>query len=119
MFLEQPDPVVKPLGTQVEVSCAVNFPFRTIWSILLPGREMGSELSSEISTNVDFLTENHGIVTNVSSAGNREPLRINGIIGNNGTTVQCIAINLTDLSNRCLGRNFLVTFFGKEHFYVM
>ena len=115
MFLEQPDPVVEPLGTQVEVNCAVNSTFRTTWNILLPGRAFG--LTTDSPSNINFLTANRGIVTNISSTENRKPpLRINGTIGNSGTTVQCIAISLMDIILRCAGRNFLVTFFGKGHF---
>ena len=117
MFLEQPDPVVEPLGTQVEVSCVVNSTFRTTWNILLPGRELG--LATDTLSNID-LAANRGFVTNISSTENREPpLRINGTIGNSGTTVQCRATNLMDSFLRCPGRNFLVTFFGKGHFYAM
>ena len=46
----------------------------------------------------------------VSSVENREPpLRINGTIGNSGTTVQCIAIGVSD----CSGTIFQITFHGK------
>ena len=105
--------MVEPLGTQVEVSCVVNSTFRTTWNILLG---MGSDITTETQSNIDLLTADRGIVTNVSSAENREPpLRINGTIESNGTTVQCIAINLIGIM-RCPGRNFLLTFFGKGHF---
>ena len=117
VFLEQPDPVVEPLGTQVEVNCAVNSRFRTTWNILLPGSEIG--LTTDTPLNIDFAA-NRGIVTNISSTVNREPpLRINGTIGNSGITVQCTATNLMDGFLGCAGRNFLVTFFGKGHFYAM
>ena len=105
---------MEPLGTQVEVSCTVNSTFRTTWNILLG---MGSDITTETQSNIDLLTAHRGIVTTVSSTENREPpLRVNGTIGNNGTTAQCIAINRMDGFLRCPGRNILLTFFGKGHF---
>ena len=115
MILEEPDPVLEPLGTQVELSCSVDMAFRTAWRILLPG-------SPAITTDRDrefafaFLA-NHSIsVTEVSSAENREPLlRITGTVGNSGTTVQCIAMQLDNALEEqvCPGTVVRMTFHGK------
>ena len=110
---EEPNPVLEPLGTEVELQCRVDMAFRTAWIIVLPIDGMAS---SEILSNIAFLTSSHGIVTEVSSTENREPpLRINGTIGNSGTTVQCNAIELANplTGSRCPGTVVPVTFHGK------
>ena len=116
VILEEPDPVLEPLGTQVKLKCRVDMVFRTAWRIILPGvPAVTTDRDREVA--FAFLA-NHGIsMTEVSSAENREPpLRINGTIGNSGTTVQCIAIELYSLfeDRVCPGTAIRMTFHGKH-----
>jgi hypothetical protein len=86
--------------------------YRTTWSITLPSEKIAS--TTETQPVIDFLTRNHGIVSEVSSAENREPpLIINGTLENNGTRVQCVAINLVNPTRKCPGKMVMVAFFGK------
>ena len=110
IFMKQPEPVLVPLGTQVELTCRVAMGYRIVWIVGIPGvgvvnaEETGaiSELSSR------------GIEAEVSSADNREPtLTISGTVENNQTTVQCRAVNVSTFFQRCDGDVVTITFYGK------
>lgn len=104
--------MLEPFGTQVVLNCRVGMEYRTTWSIKLPGQSSPTPL--ETQEVIDFLTSINGIVSEISSTGNREPpLRINGTEGNDGTTVQCISIDLMNPTSRCLSAVVGVTFYGK------
>ena len=111
---EEPNPVLEPLGTEVELQCRVDMAFRIEWIIFLP--DSRNPARSNDALIVALLASMRGIVTEVSSADNREPpLRINGTIRNSGTTVQCEAISLADpvRADRCPGTEVPVIFHGK------
>ena len=110
MIIEEPDPVLnEPLGTQVELNCRVDMNYMTSWKIILP-QSPDATFATTRNVTVAFLARNHSIMTEVSSAENREPpLRITGTIGNSGTTVQCIAVGVFD----CPGTIVQITFHGK------
>ena len=95
MFLEQPSgPVQGPLGDGVVLTCRVSTEHRTAWVITSPGQML--PVIADNSAAVEFLNT-MGIVTEVSSRGNREPpLNMNGTMENNGTTLQCIGIDLNN-----------------------
>ena len=115
MIREEPSPVLEPLGTEVELHCRVDTSFRIEWIIFLP--DSRDPARSNDAVIVASLATMHGIVTEASSAENREPpLRINGTIGNSGTTVQCEAINLAKplAAARCRGTEVPVTFHGER-----
>ena len=118
VILEEPDPVLEPLGTQLELSCSVDMAFRTAWRIILPG---SPAVTIDRYREVAFaILANHSIVTEVSSAENREPpLRIIGTIGNSGTTVQCRAVQLDNRFEErvCPGTVVQMTFHGKYFSY--
>ena len=109
LFLEQPEPVLAPLGTQVELTCRVAMGNRIVWIVGIPGGgdlEAGSDAISALSS--------RGIETEVSSAENREPtLNISGTVENNKTTVQCTAVNITNIFQRCDGDVVTIIFYGK------
>ena len=85
IFLEQPEPVLAPLGTQVELTCRVAMGYRIVWTIGIPE---GGEVDTE-GSGVTSALSSRGIETEVSSAENREPaLNISGTVENNQTTVQ-------------------------------
>lgn len=114
VFLEQPDPVLEPVnvGIQVQLTCRVNMEYRIAWSVTLSGEMVAS--STDSPGDLMFLISNHGIVSETSTAANREPsLTINGTMGNDQTRVQCIAITAEKPTRKCPGREFLVTFYGK------
>ena len=110
IFLEQPEPVLAPLGTQVELTCRVAMGYRIVWIVGIPGvGEVDAEESGAISR-----LSSRGIETEVSSAENREPtLTISGIVENNQTTVQCRAVNVSTFFQRCDGDVVAMTFYGK------
>ena len=80
IFLEQPQPVLTPLGTQVELTCRVAIGYRIMWIVGIPGvGEVNTEESGAISG-----LSSRSIETEVSSAENREPtLTISGTVENN------------------------------------
>ena len=110
IFLEQPEPVLAPLRTQVELTCRVAMGYRIVWIIGVPGVGV---VSTEESGAISGLSS-RGIETEVSSAENREPtLNINGTVENNNTTVQCRALSVNDIFQRCDGDVVTMTFYGK------
>ena len=81
-----------------------------VWIVGIPGVE--GELTNEISGAISFLSS-RGIETEVSSAVNREPtLTISGTVENNQTTVQCTAVNVSNIF-QCDGDVVTMTFYGK------
>ena len=110
IFLEQPEPVLAPLGTQVELTCRVAMGYRIVWIVGIPGVV---EVESEGSVAISALSS-RGIETEVSSKENREPtLTISGIVENNQTTVQCTAVNVSNFFQMCEGDVVTMTFYGK------
>ena len=110
IFLEQPEPVLTPLGTQVELTCRVAMGYRIVWIVGIS--ERGSINAEELGA--IFALSSRGIETEVSSAENREPtLNISGTVENNSTTVQCRAVNITDIIQRCDGDVATIAFYGK------
>lgn len=112
VFLEQPEPVVMaPVGTQIELTCRVSMGYRTVWGVQLPGG------TSVVAVETPALIANllsRGIVTELSTAENRNtPLIIGGTVEINQTTVQCLAVNLSDEFMRCDGKEATVTFYGQ------
>ena len=102
--------MLAPVGTQVELTCRVAMGYRIVWVVGVPGVGVvdtdGSGVISALSS--------RGIETEVSSAENREPtLTISGIVENNNTTVQCRAVNVSDIFQRCDGDVVTMTFYGK------
>lgn len=112
MFLEQPDPVLEPIGTQIELTCRVNMEYRIAWSITPRGEVVAS--STDSLGDLAFLITDHGIVSEISTATNREPpLRINGTMDNDQIIVQCITITVEMPTRKCPGTELLLTFYGK------
>ena len=103
--------MLAPVGAQVELTCRVAMGYRIVWSVGIPGRgdvEAGPETISALSS--------RGIETEVSSAENREPtLTISGTVKNNQTTVQCRAVNVSDILQRSNGDVVTVTIYGNNN----
>ena len=109
IFLEQPEPVLAPLGTQVELTCRVAIGYRIVWIIVTTEGEVTNELADVISA-----LSSRGIETEVSSAENHEPiLTISGTVENNQTTVQCRAVNVDVILQTCEGDVVTMIFYGK------
>ena len=107
LFLEQPQPVLAPLDTQVELTCRVAMGYRVVWIIGVP-RAITTDEFGAISA-----LSSRGMETEVSSAENREPtLTISGTVGNNQTTVQCRAVNVSNVFQRFDGEEVIVIFYG-------
>lgn len=112
MFLEQSNPVLEPIGTQVELTCRVNTEYRIAWSITPHGETVAS--STDSAGDLAFLITDHGITSETSTAKNREPpLGINGTMNNDQVIVQCIAITVEMPTRKCPGTELLLTFYGK------
>ena len=110
IFLEQPEPVLTPVGTQVELTCRVAIGYRIVWIVGIS--ERGSINAEELGA--IFALSSRGIETEISSAENREPtLTISGTVENNQITVQCRAVNITDIIQRCDGDVATIAFYGK------
>ena len=110
IFLEQPQPVLTPLGTQIEFTCRVAMGYRIVWVVGIPG--VGEFTAIESGT-ISALSS-RGIETEVSSVENREPtLTISGTVENNQTTVQCRAVNVSTIFQRREGYVVTMTFYGK------
>ena len=85
--------------------------YRIVWIVGIPGVE--GMLTNEISGVISALFS-RGIETEVSSAENREPtLTISGTVENNQTTVQCGAVNVSNILQWCDGDVVTMTFYGK------
>ena len=85
--------------------------YRIVWIIGIPG--VGELVDAEESGAISALSS-RGIETEVSSAENREPtLTISGTMENNQTTVQCRAVNVNTILQRCDGDVVTMTFYGK------
>lgn len=112
MFLEQPEPVLEPLGTEVQLTCQVNTTFRISWSITPRGETVAS--STDSPGDLAFLITNHGFVSEISTAKNREPpLTVNGTMENDQVIVQCIAITVEEPTRKCPGIELVLAFYGK------
>ena len=110
IFMVQPEPVLAPLGTQVEITCRVVMGYRIVWIIGISGV---GEATNELSEVITALSS-RGIETEVSSAENHEPtLTISGTVENNQTTVKCRAVNLRNILQRSEGDMVIMTFYGK------
>ena len=110
IFLEQPEPVLAPLETQVELTCRVAMGYRIVWIVGIPGI---GEVDTEGSGTISALSS-RGIETEVSSAENREPtLNITGTVESNQTTVKCRAVNITNIFQRFDDDVVTVTFYSK------
>ena len=84
--------------------------YRIVWAVGIPGVGV---LTTEESGAISALSS-RGVETEVSSAENREPaLTISGTVENNNTTVQCRAVNVSDILQRSDGDVVTMTFYGK------
>ena len=110
VILEEPDPVLEPLGGQMVLNCRVSMEYRTSW------RVDGSRLTTESQAFINSLHID-GIISESSSAENREPpLIVSRTVENSGTTFQCIAIEVEDAAAMvCDGRVVLLLFYGKGY----
>ena len=108
--MEQPQPVLAPVRTMVELTCRVAMGYRIVWIFMVPGvGVVNTEETGAISA-----LSSRGIETEASSAENLEPtLTISGTVENNNTTVQCRAVNVNDIFQRCDGDVVTMTFYGK------
>ena len=96
-IIEQPaEPILAPVGTQVELTCRVAMGYRTVWILEIPG--IGTVDTEAPATIISLSLR--GIQAEISSEENRDiPLTINGTMENNQTTVQCRAVD-TDNNQR-------------------
>ena len=85
--------------------------YRIVWTVGIQG--LGMLVNSE-GVGIISVLSSRGIETEVSSAENREPiLTISGTVENNQTTVQCTAVNVSTIFQRCDGDVVTMTFYGK------
>ena len=100
-----------PVGTQVVLTCTVATEYRVVWRI----RSSSGVLVDAESPGVISALIDEGKTTALSTGVDRNPsLTINGTYDqNNGTIVQCIAVRLTSILERCESDVITVTFYSK------
>ena len=106
VFTEQPEPVLAPIGTQVQLRCSVVEDYGVRWVVTLPG---GGPIST---AELEVLRSQGIIVKPLSTTAEESVLTVNGTEGNNGTTIQCLAVLLTDITMRCASEDVQVIFYG-------
>ena len=95
-----------PVGTQVEVTCKVDVGYSVVFVVELPD-ENGS-----------INTLENGVIDHLSSRGIETELYNSTLTISNGTindqtTVQCRAVNASNISQRCDGEEIAtITFYG-------
>ena len=84
--------------------------YRIVWIIGVPGV---GELTTELAEVISRLSS-RGIESEVSSGEKHEPtLTISGTVENNQTTVQCRAVNVSNIFQSFDGDVVTMTFYGK------
>lgn len=115
VFLQEPGtgPLqIAPLETQVQLSCSVSEGYKiATWSILLPNNNV--PLGTEVPALRDALSD-MGIVAREAASGRESLLLINGTEENNGTSVTCIAMDVSSATSRHMSREIRVIFYGKS-----
>ena len=105
--------MLEPIGAQAQLNCRVQSGYRVVWRIILD--DIGNVDITDPAT-ANAFRRKRGVITELSTPKNPEhPLFINGTMGNNQTIsmVRCIAVNHSDLLDRCLGMLLSVIFYGK------
>ena len=109
VFTEQPQPVLAPIGTQVQLRCSVIQEYGVRWTITPSG---GSLITTAESDSVAILDSLGLSVEPISLIAQESVLTVNGTEDNNGTIVVCVATLLSDTSMRCLTEEAQVIFYG-------
>lgn len=101
LFLQQPEPVIAPIGSRLELTCRVATGQRVVWQIQI-SRGGGSPVLIESPNALEFvMSASIGFETEISSVQNPEPpLFINGIVGSENITVKCISVDIMVYNDR-------------------
>ena len=109
MFLEYPAvPTVALIGTQIVLTCRVTTEYRVAWIVEIPGI---GRFDSDDPAAVAALRD-EGFVTSIQNREN--PLTITGSFRTNQATVQCAAVNVSNIFMRFVLETLItVQFFSK------
>ena len=98
--------MLAPIGTQVRLDCSVIQGYEVRWVVTRPGAGHISSLEPAILESLGFIP--------TSTSAQESVLTVNGTEDNNGTTIQCLAVLLTDGSMRCPSKDVQVIFYGNK-----
>ena len=80
--------MLAPIGTQVQLRCSVVQEYSVRWIVTIPDGSTFTSLEPDVLESV-------GIIPTLLPT-QESVLTVNGTENNNGTTIQCIAVLLTD-----------------------
>lgn len=103
-----PGPVHNFIGAQTQLNCSVVSGYEVKWELFLPGE--GTTLDTS-SPGVGILLAGRGIVIQNTSDESSQ-LVIDGNVRNNGSIVQCVAVNVSNQDTLSEERVQLL-FYGK------
>ena len=109
VFTQQPELVLEPIGMQVQQRCSVFQEYGVRWTITTSD---GSLITTAEADSVEVLRSLGITVEPISLTVQESVLTVNGTEGNNGTTVECVAVLLTDSTMRCSSEEVQMIFYG-------
>ena len=92
------------IGTQVQLRCSVFQEYSVRWLVTRPGVGTISSLEPDVLESIGIISTS---ITNQESV-----LTVNGTKDINATTIECLAVSLTDTSMRCQSKDVQVIFYG-------
>ena len=96
--------MLAPIGTQAQLRCSVVEEYSVEWIAI----DTNGVIISSVEPGA---LESHGIIP-TSITAQESVLTVNGTEDINGTTIQCLAILLTDMTMRCPSEGVLMIFYG-------
>ena len=109
VFTEQPQSVLGPIGAHVQLRCTVIQEHGVRWTITTSDDLV---ITTAESDSVEVFRSLGISVEPISLTAQESVLTVNGTEGNNGTTVECVAVLLTDTTMRCSSEEAQIIFYG-------
>ena len=101
--------MLESIGTQVQLRCSVFQEYGVRWTITTSDGILITTAESDAVEVLRFL----GITVDpISITAQESVLTVNGTEGNNGTTLVCVAVLLTDTTMRCSSEEVQMIFYG-------
>ena len=101
--------MLAPIGTQVQLRCSAVQEYGVRWLVTSSGGSTRSTAAVDAVTRLGSL----GISFKpLSITAQESVLTVNGTEGNNGTTVECVAVLLTDADIECSSGEVQMIFYG-------
>ena len=101
--------MLESIGTQVQLRCSVVQEYGVRWTITTSD---GTLITTAESDAVEVLRSLGISVEPISLTAQESVLTVNGTEGNNGTTVVCVPVLLTDTTMRCSSEEAQIIFYG-------